>query len=31
MATGEWSRAEALRDAVEQVLGEEAIRYTRAL
>lgn len=31
MATGEWSRAEALRDAVEQVLGEEAIRYTRAM
>ncbi|HYP05902.1 MAG TPA: MoxR family ATPase [Bryobacteraceae bacterium] len=31
MATGEWSRAEALRDAVEQVLGEEAVRYTRAL
>jgi len=31
MATGEWSRAEALRDAVEQVLGEEAIRYTRVL
>jgi MoxR-like ATPase len=31
IATGEWSRSEALRDAVEQVLGEEAIRYTRAL
>jgi MoxR-like ATPase len=31
MATGEWSRSEALRDAIEQVLGEEAIRYTRAL
>ena len=24
MATGEWSRSEALRDAVEEVLGEEA-------
>jgi MoxR-like ATPase len=31
MATGEWSRSEALRDSIEQVLGEEAIRYTRAL
>lgn len=31
IATGEWSQSEALRDAVEQVLGEEAVRYTRAL
>lgn len=31
IATGEWSRAEALRDAVQQVLGDEGIRYTRAL
>jgi MoxR-like ATPase len=31
VATGEWSRAEALRDAVQQVLGDEAVRYTRAL
>jgi MoxR-like ATPase len=31
MATGEWSRAEALRDSVQQVLGDEAVRYTRAL
>ncbi len=31
IATGDWSQSEALRDAVEQVLGEEAVRYTRAL
>jgi MoxR-like ATPase len=31
LATGEWSRGEALRDAVEQVLGDEAVRYTRAM
>ena len=31
MATGEWSRSEALRDAVDQVLGEEAVRYTRSM
>jgi MoxR-like ATPase len=31
IATGEWSRAEALRDSVQQVLGDEAVRYTRAM
>jgi MoxR-like ATPase len=31
IATGEWSRAEALRDSVQQVLGDEAARYTRAM